>query len=130
MGSRNEGHERNTAGQQRDRQRQRTAARHRRRPTNPTTQQREQSVRVGVAAAAFAAAALIAWLVLTRRADDIIRPNALPGPEGGPSIAQDVGTLVGQPAPAFTLADAEGTTYTVTPGQGRPLVLISHMGIT
>ncbi len=54
----------------------------------------------------------------------------LPGPLGGPSIAQDIRTRVGQPAPAFALTDSEGTNYAVTPGQGRPLVLISHMGIT
>jgi peroxiredoxin len=42
----------------------------------------------------------------------------------------DVNTLVGKPAPAFTLSDADGRSYTVSPGQGRPLVLVSHMGIT
>lgn len=57
-------------------------------------------------------------------------PAGLPGPRGGPSVAQDVNTLVGEPAPSFTLADSEGTSYTVTPGQGRPIVLVSHMGIT
>ncbi len=57
-------------------------------------------------------------------------PDGLPGPLGGPNVAQDVATMVGQPAPAFTLADSEGNSYTVTPGQGRPVVLVSHMGIT
>lgn len=57
-------------------------------------------------------------------------PDGLPGPLGGSSIAQDVNTRVGQAAPAFTLPTSDGQTYTVTPGQGRPLVLIFHMGIT
>jgi peroxiredoxin len=42
----------------------------------------------------------------------------------------DVNTLVGKLAPAFTLSDSDGASYTVTPGQGKPIVLISHMGIT
>ena len=54
----------------------------------------------------------------------------LPGPLGGPDVAQDVTTLVGKPAPAFTLADSEGKRYAVTPGRGRPTVLVFHMGIT
>jgi len=45
-------------------------------------------------------------------------------------VAQDVNTLVGKPAPAFTLADSEGQRYAVAPGRGRPTVLIFHMGIT
>ena len=79
---------------------------------------------------ALVAIGVVAWLALGRLSDDVGAPNGLPGPEGGSRVAQDVGTLVGQPAPAFTLADADGSSYTVTPGQGRPLVLVSHMGIT
>jgi len=56
--------------------------------------------------------------------------TGLPGPIGGSSVAMDVNTLVGKPAPAFTLLDSDGTSYAVTPGQGKPIVLISHMGIT
>ena len=54
----------------------------------------------------------------------------MPGPIGGSNVAMDVNTLVGKPAPAFTLSDSDGTSYAVTPGQGKPIVLISHMGIT
>ena len=57
-------------------------------------------------------------------------PNGLPGPIGGTDVAQDVNTMVGKPAPAFALPDSEGRSYTVTPGRGRPLVLVSHMGLT
>ncbi len=56
--------------------------------------------------------------------------TGLPGPAGGRQVAQDVNTLVGQPAPPFTLASAEGRTYDVRLGRGRPTVLIFHMGLT
>ena len=62
------------------------------------------------------------------------RPNItpdLPTPIGFPDTAQDVGTMVGQSAPAFTLTDDTGQSVTVSPGQtGRPTVLITHMGVT
>ena len=53
----------------------------------------------------------------------------LPGPAGGRDIAQDVNTLVGQRAPSFSLSTADGQTNAITPGRGRPTVLIFHMGI-
>ena len=56
---------------------------------------------------------------------------ALPTPIDFPDTAQDVGTKVGQPAPAFTLPDDTGQMVSVTPGQAdRPIVLVSHMGVT
>lgn len=55
---------------------------------------------------------------------------ALPTPIGFPDTAQDVGTKVGQPAPAFTLPDDSGQMVTVTPGQtDRPTVLVFNMGV-
>jgi len=72
---------------------------------------------------------VVAWLAL-RPGAQTAGQGGLPGPLGGREIAQDVNTLVGKPAPAFILADSEGNSYPVTPGQGRPLVLVSHMGIT
>lgn len=74
----------------------------------------------------------IAAVVLIGRARGESGPSSsgFPGPIGGRDIAQDVGTLVGKRAPAFTLQDSEGVSYQVTPGRGRPLVLVSHMGIT
>ena len=77
-----------------------------------------------------AAVGVVAWLALGGVDDAENRTGGLPGPRGGASVAQDVNTLVGMPAPAFTLADSEGTSYTVTPGRGRPIVLVFHMGIT
>ncbi len=84
---------------------------------------------IGLAVTAFSIG-LVAWFGL--RLGDEASPGSarLPGPLGGPTVAQDVNTLVGKPAPAFTLSDAEGTSHAVSPGQGRPLVLVSHMGIT
>ena len=77
-----------------------------------------------------AMAGIVAWQFLRPRPETATSPGGLPGPLGGPEIAQDINTLVGKPAPSFTLPDPEGKRYTVTPGQGRPVVLISHMGIT
>lgn len=55
---------------------------------------------------------------------------ALPTPIGYPDSAQDVGTLVGEQAPAFTLNDESGQAIAVNPGEtGRPLVLIFNMGL-
>lgn len=77
---------------------------------------------IGLAAFALSIA-LVAWVVL--RDESTPGSARLPGPLGGPTVAQDVNTLVGKTAPAFTLADAEGTSYAVSPGRGRPLVLVS-----
>lgn len=54
----------------------------------------------------------------------------LPTPIGFPDTAQDVGTMVLKPAPAFTLQDDTGHQVTVTPGQtGKPIVLVFNMGL-
>lgn len=96
-----------------------------------TRRRRARLVRWGTGAAiAAVVVGILAWLVLRQFSNPTVSPDGVPGPEGGANVAQDVGTLVGQPAPAFTLSDADGRPYTVTPGQGRPLVLVSHMGIT
>ena len=101
-----------------------------RRTPTPATSRRSPVVVAGVAAAVFAFA-VGAW-VLFRPSGAGEGPSGtgLPGPIGGSSVAMDVNTLVGKPAPAFTLSDSDGTSYAVTPGQGRTIVLISHMGIT
>jgi len=70
------------------------------------------------------------WLRPTGETSTAPGRGGLPGPLGGPEVAQDVGTLVGKSAHAFTLADSEGTSYAVTPGTGKPFVLVFHMGIT
>lgn len=118
-------------GTRRARRQERAQIKQERSTATADQQRRDRLARWG----AFAVVALIAvgvgaWFAVGRLAGDRGAANGLPGPEGGPQIAQDVGTLVGQPAPSFTLADAEGRSYAVTSGQGRPLVLVSHMGIT
>lgn len=119
------------SGTKRARRQERANLKQQRRASDAAQRQREQFVRwAAIAAVALVAVGAIAWLALGRFSQRVDAPTALPGPEGGPRVAQDVGTLIGQPAPAFALADADGTSYTVTPGQGRPLVLVSHMGIT
>lgn len=62
------------------------------------------------------------------REDRLWSASGIPGPIGGPQIAQDVNTMLGRKAPAFRLRDGQGQAYAVTPGRGRPLVVISHMG--
>ena len=55
---------------------------------------------------------------------------AIPGPLGGPQVAMDVNTLLGRPAPAFTLLDSEERSFPVSPGGGTRTVLIFNMGVT
>jgi hypothetical protein len=78
---------------------------------------------------AVALAALLTWLTLRATPQLASTPGGLPGPIGGPTVAQDVHTLVGKPGVPFTLSDSEGRAFAVTPGGGKPLVLVFHMGI-
>lgn len=84
---------------------------------------------IAVSAVVLVVAGALAWGAL-RRNPSATGPGGLPGAIGGPEIAQDVNTLVGRPAPLFTLEDSEGRPYAVNPGHGRPTALIFHMGIT
>ncbi len=45
-----------------------------------------------------------------------------------PGVLIHLKSLVGEPAPAFSLGDSEGTRYAVEPGGGRPMVIVFHMG--
>ena len=54
----------------------------------------------------------------------------LPGPLGGPAVSMDVNTLVGRPAPAFTLSDSDERSFPISPGGGTRTVLIFNMGVT
>ncbi len=101
-----------------------------RRTPTPATSRRSLVV-VAVVAAVVFAIAVGGWLVFRpSAAGESVSGTGLPGPIGGSSVSVDVNTLVGKPAPAFTLLDSDGTSYAIAPGQGRPIVLISHMGIT
>ncbi len=101
-----------------------------RRSPAPATSRRSPVVVAGVAALVLAIS-VGAWVLFRpSAAGEGASGTGLPGPIGGSSVAMDVNTLVGKPATAFTLSDSDGTSYAVTPGQGKPIVLISHMGIT
>jgi hypothetical protein len=71
--------------------------------------------------------ALVGWVAVQAVRQHF--PSNPLGPMGGSSIAQDVDSLVGQKAPVFSLRDPQGEMHTVVPGQGRPIVLIFHMGL-
>lgn len=83
----------------------------------------------GGSALAAVALAGAAWVALRPAPEAGAGPQALPGPLGGPTVSQDVNTLVGRPAAAFALSDSEGNSYAFSPGQGGPLALVFHMGI-
>src|SRR5229473_2064969 len=100
-----------------------------RRSPAAATARRSPIALLGVAALMLAVA-IGAWVLFRPSAAGEGASGTLPGPIGGSSVAMDVNTLVGKPAPAFTLSDSDGTSYAVTPGHGKPIVLISHMGIT
>ena len=85
---------------------------------------------LGLGAAGIVAAAYLVSLALRPSGETASSLSGLPGPLGGPEVAQDVNTLVGKRAPTFTLSDSEGKSYAVTPGQGKPVVLVFHMGLT
>jgi hypothetical protein len=88
---------------------------------------KQKSGRIGwLAAMGIMAVVLAGWLGL--RTFQTSSSNRIPGPIGGPEIARDVNTLVGRKAPSFSLRDGEGRTYSVVPGRGKPIVVISHMG--
>jgi hypothetical protein len=89
-------------------------------------------VGVGVALAIFIPA------IMTRPTPKSTTPGtlvtssglALPGPLGGPQVAMDVNTLVGRPAPSFTLSDSDGLSFPISPGGGTRTVLLFNMGVT
>jgi hypothetical protein len=90
-----------------------------------TRTRRGREARRRLPAAILALAAV--WLV--GQAAPLRAAPAIPGPIGGPEIAQDVNTMLGKKGPGFTLRDGDGKAYKIAPGgTGRPLVVISHMG--
>lgn len=113
--------------QRRERRRALVQERHR---AAAAQERRDRFMKWGIAlGTAVVVAVLVGGIVWANMSQSARGLGGLPGPLGGPSVAQDVNTLVGTPAPAFTLSDADGKSHSVTPGQGRPLVLITHMGI-
>ena len=91
---------------------------------------------VGVA---VALAIFIPAIMTTLRPRPVVSPTSvpvttrgasLPGPLGGSGVAMDVNTLVGKPAPAFTLTDSEERSFPVSPGGGTRTLLVFNMGVT
>ena len=91
---------------------------------------------VGVA---VALAIFIPAIMTTLRPKTVVSPTSvpvttagasLPGPLGGSSVAVDVNSLVGRPAPAFTLLDSEERSFPVSPGGGTRTLLVFNMGVT
>ena len=74
--------------------------------------------------------ALVAVVVLRRVIPSAPNTNSpdVAGNLPNSSSALNVGTLIGQPAPAFTLPDANGKPYNFQPGAGRRYVLAFNMG--
>lgn len=77
------------------------------------------------------AGVLVVWFALanpfrapTPRANTLDIAANLPSSD----IAFNVGTRIGQPAPAFTLPDAQGQPYIFKPGDGRKYLLAFNMG--
>ena len=74
--------------------------------------------------------ALVAVVVLRRVIPSAPNTNSpdVAGNLPNSSSALNVGTLIGQPAPAFTLPDANGQPYKFQTGDGRKYMLAFNMG--
>jgi len=81
----------------------------------------------------FALLLVVAGIVVWQWPGQVEAPpltGGIPTPIGFPDAAQDVATLVGQPAPAFRLPDETGASIAVEPGADEKLiVLIFNMGL-
>ena len=89
--------------------------------------QRRNRILIG---AGLALIALVAVVVLRRvipSAPNTSSPDVA-GNLPNSNSAFNVGTLIGQPAPAFTLMDAKGQPYDFKPSAGRRYVLAFNMG--
>lgn len=90
-------------------------------PTKRSAQaHRQRKGRTGwlvLLAVVVAAGGVTAWSQLAPKAE-----------RDDPNVVVNLTTMVGKPAPAFTLANSEGEAHTVAPGDGRKYLLIFHMG--
>ena len=80
--------------------------------------------------AGLALIALVAVVVLRRvipSAPNTSSPDVA-GNLPDTNSALNVGTLIGQPAPVFTLSDANGEPFNFQPGDGRKYVFAFNMG--
>jgi hypothetical protein len=69
-------------------------------------------------------AVTLAVVLLAQRPRGSVGESDLPNSENVFTVPDHVG----QPAPAFSAVGVDGKPYTVTPGDGRPKVLVFYMG--
>ena len=83
-----------------------------------------------IGAVALIAIAAGVWFVTANAKPPAQNANALEVAAGLPNTdtAFNVGTRVGQLAPAFTLLDAQGKSFAFQPGDGRKYMLAFNMG--
>lgn len=98
-------------------------------PQGRRARQRSNTSIAWWSAGAIVLGILIAGIWLASRERQESTGTRLPGPAGGWEVSQDVNTLIGKPAPSFTLFTADGKKHTVPRGDGRPTLLIFHMGL-
>ncbi|MCI0549944.1 MAG: hypothetical protein L0287_03230 [Anaerolineae bacterium] len=90
-------------------------------------QQRRNRLWMGTGLAAIALIAVAVLRTVIPSAPNTDSPDVA-GNLPDTDSAFNVGTLIGQPAPAFTLPNANGEPYNFQPGDGRKYVLAFNMG--
>ena len=90
-------------------------------------QQRRNWLWIGAGLMLLALVAVVGLRRVMPSAPNISSPDVA-GNLPNSNSALNVGTLIGQPAPAFTLPDANGKPYKFQPGAGRKYVLAFNMG--
>jgi hypothetical protein len=79
----------------------------------------------------FAAVAAVVWFVISSSSQSPPASDGVSDVAAGlrsSDTAFNVGTRIGQPAPAFAIRDAQGQPYKFQPGDGRQYVLAFNMG--
>ena len=89
--------------------------------------QRRNQLLIGAGLALVALMAVVWWRTSAPSAPNTNSPDVA-GNLPDTDSALNVETLIGQPAPAFTLMDANGQPYEFQPGDGRKYVFAFNMG--
>ena len=90
-------------------------------------QQRRNWLWIGAGLVLLALVAVV-WLRTTAPSAPSTNSRDVAGNLPNSNSALNVGTLIGQPAPAFKLPDANGEPYEFQPGDGRKYVFAFNMG--